>query len=245
MSGSALLTEMERQRASRVRLEPLILLGTGGNACDILDIVEAINAACPTWDVVGFLDDMRERGSEYLGLPVLGRLADASRHEAWLLNAIGSDKSYRHRPRIMAGTGAEAGRFATLVHPAASVSARARLGHGVYVNYGVSVAGRVVVGDHVSLGAGCIVGHDTQIEDYAIVAPGAVVSGGVQVGRASYIGAASCIRQQIRIGAEALVGMGAVVVKDVTEGAVMVGNPARPLSEIAGKMCDIKELTYE
>ena len=36
---------------------PLVILGTGGSAYDLLDIVEAINAVQPTWEPIGFLDD--------------------------------------------------------------------------------------------------------------------------------------------------------------------------------------------
>src|SRR5687767_13530415 len=113
---------------------PLIILGTGGNAYDVLDIVEAINAAGRAWDVKGFLDDARPVGSEFLGLPVLGRLADAGRFATEsFVNAIGSDASFGRRREIVASSGLPQDRFATLVHPRASVSSRARLAPGVYV----------------------------------------------------------------------------------------------------------------
>jgi sugar O-acyltransferase (sialic acid O-acetyltransferase NeuD family) len=214
---------------------PLIILGTGGSAHDALDVVESINARSPTWRVVGFLDDTRQSGSEHLGLPVLGRLTDAARFpEHRFLNVIGSDRSYRQRPEIIASTGLRPEQFATLVHPGAGVSSRARLGHGVCVNHGVSVAGGVVVGDHVCLGPGVIIGHDSSIEEYALLAPGAVVSGFVSVGRSAYIGAASSIRQRVKIGERALVGMGAVVLRDVPAESVVVGNPARQLEQHPG-----------
>lgn len=210
--------------------QPLVILGTGGSAYDVLDIVEAINAIKPTWHVAGFLDDARPTGSRHLGLTILGGLRDAGTLAGHLfVNVIGSDSSYRKRPEFLASTGLAAERFATLVHPGASVSARARLGRGVYVNHGVSVGGGVVVGDHVALSPGCIIGHDSVIEDYAMVAPGAVVSGFVHLSRACYVGARAVIRQRIHVGDQALVGMGAVVVREVAAGATVVGNPARPL----------------
>lgn len=211
-------------------LRSLILLGTGGSAHDALDVVEAINADRPTWQVSGFLDDARPVGSSCLGLEVLGRLSDALRFpDHCFLNVIGSDQSYRRRPEIIASTDLPPERFATLIHPAAGLSSRARLGRGVCVNYGVSVAGGVVIGDHACLCPGVIVGHDTVIEDYALLAPGAVVSGFVRVGCAAYVGSGAKVRQRVRVGERALVGLGAVVLKDVPDGVTVVGNPARSL----------------
>lgn len=208
----------------------LILLGTGGSAHDVLDIIEAINAREAVWTVTGFLDDALPPGSRHLGLEILGPLDSTDRFpDHWFINVIGSDKSYRQRPEILAATRLPTERFATLIHPAASVSSRANLGIGGYVNPGVVIAGGVTIGNHVTLGPGVIVGHDSAIEDFAILAPGAIVSGFVRVGRCAYIGTNATLRQRIHVGNQALVGMGAVVVKDVPPGSTVVGNPARVL----------------
>ena len=211
----------------------LVILGTGGNALDILDIVDALRRVGDEWHVSGFLDDLRPRGREFAGYPVLGPLADAAVFaDGWFVNSIGSDRSHRRRAEIVAATGIHAARFATLVHPSASVSGRATLGHGSYACAGVSVAGGVRVRDHVHLGAGCVIGHDTVIEDHAMIAPGAVLSGFVRVGRGAYVGARAAIRQRAAIGEEALVGIGTVVLNDVADRTTVVGNPARPLVRI-------------
>jgi sugar O-acyltransferase (sialic acid O-acetyltransferase NeuD family) len=209
---------------------PLVILGTGGGVYDLLDVVDAINAERPTWELIGFLDDSRPAGGVHLGLEILGGLRDAPRFaEAAFANAIGGDKTFRRLPGILASTGAAHDRFATLVHPAASISPRARLGRGVIANPGVVIAGGVAIGDHVTLCPGCIIGHESSIGDYCILAPGSTISGLVRVEPTCYIGARAAIRQKLRIGTGALVGMGAVVVKDVPPGTTVVGNPAQRL----------------
>ncbi len=209
-------------------MRSVVILGTGGGALDLLDIIDAVNRDTPSWVVAGFLDDAKEGGALVWNLPVLGRLRDASHlADASFINAIGSDRSFRNRPGIIAGTEIAADSFITLVHPLASVSSRARIGRGVSVGPGATIGGGVTIDDHVTICPGAIIGHDSTIGEYSIIAPGAVVSGGVQIEPAGYIGAGAVVRQQLRIGKGALVGMGAVVVHDVAPGTTVVGNPAR------------------
>jgi sugar O-acyltransferase (sialic acid O-acetyltransferase NeuD family) len=210
--------------------QPLVILGTGGGASELLDVIDAINAIRPTWQPTGYLDDTRPRGSRHFGIEVLGPLCEAGRFvDCAFANAIGSDKSYRRLPEIVATTGLAAGRFPTLVHPGASVSRRARLGSGVRVNFGTWIGGETTVGNHVTICPGAFLGHDVVIEDFTILSPGATINSSVHVGRACYLGAGSVILQKVRIGAGALVGIGAVVLNDVEPEAVVFGNPARVL----------------
>ena len=117
--------------------QPLIILGVSGNAYDILDTIDAINNHVDTWRPYGFLDDSLPAGSLHAGLPILAKLADAAKfaHQQFI-SAIGSERSYRLRPDIIAATGLPAERFVTLVHPLAQVSIRSKLGRGICVNAG-------------------------------------------------------------------------------------------------------------
>lgn len=208
--------------------DELIILGTGGNAHDVLDIVEAQ----PSWHVAGFLDDSKPIGSKHLGFPILGRIADAldyRRRGQWFVNAIGSDQTFRRRAEIIESTRLLRENFATLIHPTATISTRATIGRGCIVGPHANIGGAVKIGDHVIVCPGVIVGHDGVIRDHAILAPACCIGGSVQVGESCYIGSGAMLHPRVRLAPQTLVGMGAVVLHGTREAQTLVGNPARSL----------------
>jgi sugar O-acyltransferase (sialic acid O-acetyltransferase NeuD family) len=234
--------QAERSPGSASAGRPLVILGTGGNALDVLDVVTAINERAPLWDLIGVLDDATAIGSNALGLWTFGELSDAgalSAHggplaDALFVNAIGSSRSHVRRAEIVQSTGLPIERFATLVHPGASVSVRAEMGRGCCISFGACIAGRVRMHDHVWIGPGCVIGHDSVLEDNAIMAPRATLSGSVRLGAGCYVGSCAVIREGLTVGAGALVGMGAVVLRDLMNASVVAGNPARDLQPPKG-----------
>lgn len=85
------------------------------------------------------------------------------------------------------------------------------IGKGAKIDNLVHIAHNVVIGRNVVVIANAMIGGSVQIDDDAWVAPSV------------------SIRDQLVIGSQATLGLGAVVVKSVDDGAVMVGNPAKPL----------------
>lgn len=211
----------------------LIVLGAGGNCVDIVDIVQAWNAAGagPAYSCAGFLDDDPALSRAVLaGLPVLGPLSAAAEYpEFWFVNGIGSTRTIARKAQIIAGTGVPDERFATLAHPLASVSPSAVLGAGTVLFPHVAVHTNARVGRHVFVLAGSVINHDVTVGDHTCITARVALSGGVQVGEACYLGTGSCVRQGVRLGDGCIVGMGSVVLQDVPPGAVVVGNPARIL----------------
>jgi len=211
----------------------LIILGTGGNCVDILDAVHERNAhsARPPYECIGFLDDDPQQwGKEIWGVPVLGPLESAPQYpDAYFVNGIGSERNFWKKAAIIAKTRVPLDRFETILHPTASVSRMATLGKGVVVLQQVTIANQASIGHHVIILPNSIISHDAVIGDYTCITGGVCISGGVTIGRACYLGTNSAISGGVKIGNGCLIGMGAVIRHDVSEQAVMVGNPARLL----------------
>jgi sugar O-acyltransferase (sialic acid O-acetyltransferase NeuD family) len=212
----------------------IVILGTGGNSVDILDTLNDLNDSKGTaYDCAGFLDDNAALwGTLLFGVKVLGPLAAARDFDdCYFVNGIGSPTNYLKKPAIIEKTGVRADRFATLVHPTASVSRMATLGRGTVVFQNATITSNARIGDHVVILPNSVVSHDVLVGDYTCIAGGVCVSGHVQIGRACYLGTNSSVIGGTTIGDGCLVGMGSVVLADVPAGSVVVGNPARLLRQ--------------
>jgi sugar O-acyltransferase (sialic acid O-acetyltransferase NeuD family) len=208
-------------------MKEVIIVGVNGNCIDIAEAVEALAVINGNIRVLGFLDDAEaSQGTNVAGYPVLGRIGDAARFpQAHFVNGIGSPKSYRIKPDIIARVAAK--HWATIIHPTAVVSRLAQIGQGTVLLANVSIGANARVGSHCLVLQNSVVSHDTVVGDCTAIASAVCISGGCVIGANAYIGSNVSIRDGIRISAGALIGIGSVVVKDVPAETVAYGNPAR------------------
>lgn len=214
-------------------MKDLVIVGVGGFAREVHQLMEDFGLQNSLYNFIGFLDDNPEyHNKEVHGFPVLGGVSWLRDHgDAAVAVGIGST-SVRRRivQRIQASC---ANSFATLVHPSARIGNRVAIGEGTIVCAGTIVTTDVSIGKHVVLGTGSTVGHDAHFDDYVTVAPSVTISGAVNVGAGCDLGTGSTIIQGINIGHWSVVGAGAVVVKDVPPNVTAVGMPAKPIKERA------------
>ncbi|MHC4060333.1 MAG: NeuD/PglB/VioB family sugar acetyltransferase [Planctomycetota bacterium] len=214
-----------------VEVQNLLILGTGAFAMEMADTISDIR----NFRLAGFIENMdRRRCDQQLdSLPVywvddIARLAK----DHWAVCSLGTTK----RRAFIEHVESHNIRFATPVHPAATVSSKSSLGSGTFICPGVIIASNTRLGRHVRVNRGALIGHDTAIDDYVTIQPGANIAGMCTIGQSTYIGMGATIIDRISVGSNSVIGAGAVVIEDVPDRVVVVGVPAGIIKEnIDGK----------
>jgi sugar O-acyltransferase (sialic acid O-acetyltransferase NeuD family) len=209
-------------------LRKLVLVGGGGTSSDVLLLIEAINRVSLRYEVAGLLDDAIPEGTLRFGIPVLGPIASwKSLEKVWLIDCLGSPRSYLKRERLLNRHGMIAANFETLIHPSAIIADDAQIGQGSIIYPNVVALSNVRIGQHVTILSGTVLNHDVEVGDWSILGSGVMLSGAVKVARACYLGTSCSVREAVNIKEGSLVGMGAAVTANVAANVVVAGVPAK------------------
>lgn len=217
--------------------DPIVVVGAGGFGREVLDVIDAMNAAgTANWDVMGVFDDapspanldrLRRRNVRHLGSI---EDAIASPLKCAFVVGIGATSTRRRvAERLEAGGCAPA----TLIHPTVTMGYEVAVGDGAVICAGVRLTTNIRIGRHVHLNLNCTVGHDATLGDFVSVNPLASISGDCIIEDEVLVGVGAVLLNQTRIGRGATVGGSACVVGDVVPASVVVGVPAR---QVVGKV---------
>lgn len=94
--------------------------------------------------------------------------------------------------------------------------------------------GDTVIGQGTKIGHLCTIGHGVVIGKHCLIITQSMIAGSTRIGDYSQISFGACVRNDIEIGKNAVVGMGAVVTKNVGDGKIVFGVPAKEQGETKG-----------
>ena len=119
-----------------------------------------------------------------------------------------------------------------MIHPTAMIASSATIGFGAYIAAFCSVQPRCSIGDFATLRAGAALGHDAIVSRHAYVGPNAVMCGKTVLHTGAHLGPGAVVLDERVVGQFAVVGIGSAVTKDVTDYAVVMGNPAKRVGQV-------------
>ncbi|MDW8322181.1 MAG: acetyltransferase [Armatimonadota bacterium] len=204
--------------------DPIAVIGAGGHARVVIGTLQA--AGLPAAAV--FDDNPSTWDTEILGVRVLGGvnlLVEQGYRRAVI--AIG-DNAIRRKLSVQL-RGIE---WITAIHPYTWVHPSVQIGEGTVVFAGAVIQPEARIGNHVIINTSATVDHECLICDFAHVAPGVHLAGRVEIGEGAFIGIGSSVIQCCKVGAWAVIGAGAAVVRDIPDGVIAVGVPAKAIKTV-------------
>lgn len=207
-------------------MKKIVIWGASGHAL----IVEEILLECGGFEVAGFLDDKSpERcGEEFGTARILGgeEALDGLLAEGvhCLVFAFHNGPA---KLKLAAAAKHRGFELITAVHPSASVSRSAVIGEGSVIRAQAAIGPGTVIGKHCLVGYGATISHDCQVGDGVHISSGGNVAGGVAIGRNTWVAVGASIIDGKTIGENSILGAGAVAVKDIPDGVVAMGVPAK------------------
>lgn len=213
-------------------MKKVVILGAGGFAREVVDVIDAINHEEQTFEVLGYVVDPQygSPGTIVNDKPILGDFEWLAARAGELYTICGVGASH-HRYQLVKRAEEMGCRFCSIIHPSAILTRWVKIGDGVVVTAGCILSNQIRIGNHVLVNLGCTIGHDAVLEDFVSLAPGVRVSGTVLLEEGAYVGTGASIIEKRAIGAWSLVGAGSVVIEDVPANTTVVGNPAKVIKE--------------
>jgi len=195
------------------------VVGAGGHARVIGGSLQFLGI-----EICGFLDpDFAGREETICGTSVIGNLGELRRfpvdqYDAYV--AIGDNRKRRSVTDQLEAMGYQ---LPAIIHPDSRLNYGVHIGSASCVCMGANIAAEVRIGKGVIVNTGAVVDHEGNIGDFVHIAPGSIIAGRVSVGEGAFIGMGARVAEKVSIGKEALIGAGSVILKDVPQGAKVIG----------------------
>lgn len=199
---------------------PLVLIGGGGHAAVLVDILLRQNRK-----IAAVISPEPIDGRSVLsGLKRFSQDEDVERFaidEVKLVCGIGMMPNSGFRTKLINRFIDLGYHFETVVSNDAIVSEHVKLEDGVQVMPGCIIQAGVTVGQHSIVNTGALLEHDCVIGPFNHVAPRAVLCGEVRTEENVYIGANATLTQCVAIAKDSVVGASAILTESLKPASVL------------------------
>ena len=207
----------------------VIIFGASGHGSVVLDCLEKEGS----YNVIGFVDSFKKKGSLIFGYEVLGSEYDLPYIVSKFnihggIVAVGDnwtrklmvDRILKIQPDFY---------FINAIHPKATVGKDVLLGFGNVLMPGSVVNTNAILHDFCIVNTNASLDDDGIMGSYSSLAPNSCLGGNVYVGRFSAVCLGANVIGNVSIGEHTLIGAGALVLNDFADLLIAHGSPARKI----------------
>lgn len=209
---------------SSCNLKPLIIIGAGGHASVLVDILRTQSR-----EILAVVSPNEITNQKvFSGIKHLTNDDDILAYtpeNVLLVNGIGMMPKSSIKRRVNERFLSLGYNFESVIADSAIVSRYASVGEGVQILQGALIQAGAIVSEHSIINSGAIVEHDASIGRYNHIAPRALVCGQSSTKEDVFIGAGATVIQNIEIAEQVIVAAGATITKKMA--AKSIGYPTR------------------
>lgn len=188
------------------------------------------------WEIAGFINDFE---TEVDGFPVVGKMCDIQKfidttdyYFSWGIHLVA--RNYK-TVEMFKQANIPTERLATIVHKSAFIGKGVILEPGVFVMCNSYIGPQAHVGKCSLIMANCSIGHDTVIGDLCHCSVGTIMTGYSKLGMCADMAVGACILAYKTVGDYAMLGASSLGTKDIPEGEIWVGGPAKFLKKMSNE----------
>ena len=176
----------------------LLLIGCGGHAKSIIDLIESKNDFY-IYGLIGLESNRDTKINDYGVIGVDQDLDQLRKKCDKAFVAIGHFGN-TYKRRIMTKTIENYNyKLPTIISPYCIISKRAAIGYGTSIGHGCVLNSGVVVENSCIINSKALVEHDSVIGEHSHVSTGVIINGNVKIGRDCFIGSGCIIREGLKV----------------------------------------------
>ena len=209
-------------------MEKIVIVGAGGFGREVEWLINRVNKVKPTYEVIGFADDGKEKGEPVGHSAVIFNTDELSKtsEKYSVAIAVGNAKVRKMLAEKISSNKNLS--FPNLIDPAVIYDKEeVTLGEGNIICGGTIMTVNINIGNFNIINLDCTIGHDDILKDYITIYPSVNVSGNVIVNDCTEIGTGTQIIQGLSVNGNTIIGASAAVVKNIEESGTYVGVPVK------------------
>lgn len=190
--------------------EKIILIGCGGHARSVIEIIESTDY----WAIEGLVGKQEELNKKILGYEIIATDDDLQllrEKITYSFISIGQIKNSQRRVEILEKLKKLNFKLPNLISSSAIVSRHAKLKYGISVGHGAIINAGAKIEENCIINSNALIEHDVEVCKNSHISTGALINGNVKIGKNCFIGSGSIIREGIKIPNNTIIGAGKTI----------------------------------